>query len=149
MDKVFETNPDIKAKIVSPEKIESQHPNIEYVLYKDNRELLGEYYSKALIFVSQSTCDSFGLPPLEAMASGTATVITNTVGSREYAVNRENTIVVPINDPNASAEAIIELLNNHQLRQKFENNGIITAKNYSWPEAISKFNATLLDLIKT
>ena len=106
--------------------------------------MLGELYSKALVFVSQSIGDSFGLPPLEAMACGTAVVLTDTVGAREYARDGENCFVVPLKNSEKTAEKVKELLKNTLLRNNFEQAGFETVKNYDWNISIEKFS---LDII--
>jgi len=54
-------------------------------------------------------------PPLEAMASGTPVIVTDNGGSKDYAINRVNSLVVPINDPLSITKAVIELLDNPEL----------------------------------
>ncbi|MCR5260807.1 MAG: glycosyltransferase family 4 protein [Candidatus Gastranaerophilales bacterium] len=130
--------PDIKAKIISPDKI-TDNPDIEFVATEKDKNKLAKLYSNAIIYVSQSLGDSFGLPPLEAMACGTAVVMTDTVGSAEYAVNNVNAKIVPVQNPEKSAEAIAELLKNEDLRKSLENEGIKTAQKYKWETAIDKF----------
>ena len=131
--------PKLKAKIVSPNNENIASPDIEVVNVKNNKNKLGEIYSKALIYVSQSIGDSFGLPPLEAMASGTAVILTNTVGSHEYAVDCENSLVVPVRNIDLTVKAIKEILNNDYLYNKIIKNGIVTAKKYNWAKSCRKF----------
>lgn len=131
--------PDLKAKIVSQTVTNENNPNIEYVNIGNDRNKLGELYSKALAFVSQSLSDSFGLPPLEAMACGTAVVLTDTVGAKEYAVNGENSIIVPVKNPACTANAVEELLSNKNLRLKLEKNAILAANQYSWDKSFQNF----------
>lgn len=66
------------------------------------------------VFVSASHSESFGLAILEAMASGTAIVSTETAGAKELLPD-EN--LVPIENSAQLAEKICELLNNENLRQ--------------------------------
>lgn len=140
--------PNLKAKIVSPNNERFDNPDIEVINIGKDRNKLGEIYSKALIYVSQSFGDSFGLPPLEAMASGAAVVLTDTVGAREYAVNGENAFVVPIKNTEKTAEFIIKLLKNKELRHKFEENGIKTAQKYNWDNSIMQLVNTLTNCLE-
>lgn len=135
--------PTLKARVVSSVATNFEKDNIEYININGDRNLLGELYSKALVFVSQSLGDSFGLPPLEAMASGTAVVLTDTVGAREYARDGENCLVVPIKNSQKTAESVKLLLQNSELRECFEKAGIDTAKNYDWEKSIEKFKETI------
>ncbi len=138
--------PDIKAKIVSQAVNHENNLNIEYVNIGNDRNKLGELYSNALVFVSQSLGDSFGLPPLEAMACGTAVVLTDTVGAKEYAVNGENSIVVPIKNPACTANAINELLSNKNLRLKLEEKGLKLVKKYNWNDSYNKLMKVLVSI---
>lgn len=138
--------PELKAKIVSQNNENIIDDDIEVVNIGNDRNLLGEIYSKALIFVSQSIGDSFGLPPLEAMACGTAVVLTDTVGSREYAKDRYNSIIVPIKDVNSTVKAIKTYVEDKNLRLKIEQNGLKTAEKYNWKHSIEKFHNVLLAL---
>lgn len=136
--------PNIKAKIVIPSNITIKNHNIEIIDAVKDRNKLGVLYSKALIFISQSLGDSFGMPPLEAMASGTAVVMTDTAGSREYAADNENCLIVPVKSPEKTAQAVIKLLKNETLRCRLEQQGIKTAQKFKWDDAFEKFNKEVL-----
>jgi glycosyltransferase involved in cell wall biosynthesis len=50
-------------------------------------DLLNDFYKKIDCFVFSSRGEGFGLPPLESMATGTPTIVTNWSGPVEYANN--------------------------------------------------------------
>lgn len=131
--------PELKAIIVGPNLYNTDDSDITFLGTIKDKDNLALLYSKALVYVSQSYGDSFGLPPLEAMACGTAVVLTDTVGTREYAVDGENSIIVPIKNVKKTSEAIIEILKNENLRILIEQNGIITAKKYNWNNSLNYF----------
>ena len=133
--------PYLKAKIVSNTNTTSYSTDeyVEYINIKNDKNELAKIYSKAIVFVSQSLADSFGLPPLEAMASGTAVVLTNTVGAKEYAKNGKNCFVVSIKDPVESAKKVKILLKNRTLRESIEKEGLKTVKKYDWNISCEKF----------
>jgi glycosyltransferase involved in cell wall biosynthesis len=106
------------------------------------REELRKYYSVADVFVYTSLFEGFGLPPLEAMACGCPVVMTDSLGSRDYAVPGVNSIVVQKN-PKAIAVAINELLSNDSLRDSLIREGLQTAKNFSIDIAATKFEKVL------
>lgn len=143
---IKEKFPHLKAKIVSQNNENITDINIEVVNVGTDREKLGDIYSKALIYVSQSFGDSFGLPPLEAMASGTAVILTETDGSKQYAINKVNSIIVSIKNSTQTATAIIELLKNDNLRKTLEKEGIVTAEKYKWEIAFQKFNEEVVSI---
>lgn len=68
------------------------------------------------VFVSASHSESFGLAILEAMASATAVVATETAGARE--ILGETVNLVPIETPVKLAEKICELLESEEVRLK-------------------------------
>ena len=138
--------PNLQAKIVSQNEGMIIDDDIEVINVGTDREKLGNIYSKALIYVSQSFGDSFGLPPLEAMASGTAVVLTETDGAKQYAINNVNSIVVPIKNAEQTAKAIIKLLSDDTKRKSLEKEGIVTAKKYQWEPAFNRFNEEVLTL---
>jgi len=100
---------------------------------------LAELYSSSDVFVFTSYAEGFGLPPLEAMASGTPVVTTDCKGNRDYTINGYNALVVPPGDPKAVAEAIINLLTNDKLREKLIEGGLETAKQWTWERVVDKF----------
>ncbi|MCX7795788.1 MAG: glycosyltransferase family 4 protein [bacterium] len=105
------------------------------VITKPSQEELAHLYAISDIFVTGSYFETFHLPPIEAMASGTAVVTTDN-GGVEYCVNGVNSIIVPPKDPIAMAEAIEKLLLDKNLRNKIAEEGLKTARNYSWDKII-------------
>lgn len=72
------------------------------------------------IFVSASHTESFGLAILEAMASGTVVVATETEGAKELLPDHE--LLVPIQDAVSLADKICELLDDPKKREHLANN---------------------------
>lgn len=95
-----------------------------------NQNMLAQYYSKADIFLDGSTFQGFGRPALEAMACGTACVLTNVGGVNEYARDMENCLLVPPQAPEAFAKAILKLLEDATLRTRIKAGGRATAQHY-------------------
>ena len=91
---------------------------------------LAALYSLAEMFVFPSLYEGFGLPPLEAMASGTPVITSSTsslpevVGSAAMLVNPENVFDI--------ARGIKEVLLDPELRYKLTEEGRIHAAKYSW-----------------
>jgi glycosyltransferase involved in cell wall biosynthesis len=110
---------------------------------------LARLYSMCDIFISASWFEGFGLPPLEAMACGAPVITTDSRGIREFAVDGENCLVVPIKNPNRMAEAILALISNPSLADQFRKNGPLTAKRFGWELATDRFEAALLNSLNT
>jgi glycosyltransferase involved in cell wall biosynthesis len=110
-------------------------------------ESLAELYSSAHIVFMNSWYESFPLPPLEAMACGTA-VVTTRLGTEDYAFDGENSIVVPPRDPMSLAEAILRLADDPILAQRLAEEGIATAKQFTWDRATDQLEQILSEGIK-
>ena len=134
--KVKERFPEIQAKAVSP-NIKNKN-SLQLIRYQ-NRQQLAKIYNQAKIFVNPSFGESFGLTSLEAMATKTAVILTNTIGSQEYAQNKKNCLIVPIDNEQKLVQAIIKLIIDKKLRKKLEIAGPRTVKKYNWKNSTKKF----------
>lgn len=88
-------------------------------------------YSGALMFVYPSLYEGFGLPPLEAMASG-APVIASDVSSIPEVVGDASIRIDP-QDPDSLASAMTRLIEEPDLRRQLRNRGFERAALFSWP----------------
>ena len=82
------------------------------------------------MFLDGSDFQGFGRTALEAMACGTACVLTNVGGVSEYAIEGENCLLVPPQKPESFGKAIIRLLRDDCLRQRLVKSGLKTVKAY-------------------
>lgn len=118
--------------------------DISYNRVSDKK--LSELYNLADVFIYTSKVEGFGLPPLEAMACGTAVVTTDCKGVREYMEDGKNGFIVPRN-PKKIAEKSIELLEDEKLRRKIARMGIKTAKKYNWDRSADEFEKILYKIV--
>ena len=91
------------------------------------------WYNAADLFVYPSVYEGFGLPPLEAMACGTA-VITSTASSLPEVVGKAGQLVDPT-DTDALATAMEQVLGNRDLQQEMQAAGLVQAGDFSWEKA--------------
>ncbi|MFP3190827.1 MAG: glycosyltransferase family 4 protein [Thermoproteota archaeon] len=117
---------------IKPEFTYTKFPHVD-------DETLAKLYSSSEAFIFTSYKESFGLPPLEAMASGTAVITTDCGGNRDYTIDGYNSLVVPPDDPLAIAKATLKVLNDTKLREKLVEGGLETAKMWTWDKVINKF----------
>ena len=100
--------------------------------YVDQREL-PFWYSAADLLVYPSSYEGFGMPPLEAMASGTP-VITSNRSSLPEVVGDAGITVEP-RDEAALADAMNRVLQSPERRDAMRARGLVQAQRFSWRAA--------------
>jgi glycosyltransferase involved in cell wall biosynthesis len=115
-------------------------PEFPYVYYRYGLtgEELARIYSGSDVFLFTSRAESFGLPPLEAMACGAAVVSTDAKGNRDYMVNGYNALVAKTHDPAELADLLVEALTNGVLRQSLVAGGLETAKKWDFRNVVER-----------
>ena len=93
-------------------------------------DLLRQYYKEAALVVFPSLYEGFGLPPLEAMASGVP-VVTSKTSSIPEVVGDAAVMVDPL-DANQLANAMSSVLKDEQLRKKLIDEGFEQVKRFNW-----------------
>lgn len=91
---------------------------------------LSALYSGAEAFLYPSLYEGFGLPPLEAMQCGLPVIVSNTSSLPE--VVGDAGILVDPSDKDGICEAMLTMLNNQELHQKYKQKGIERASHFSW-----------------
>ena len=109
-------------------------------------ETLAALYRLAAVFVFPSLYEGFGLPPLEAMASGTP-VVTSNVSSLPEVVGDAAILVDPY-DPEAIADGMRRVLTNPDLRATLSARGLARARTYSWETSVARVHAIYRDVIQ-
>ncbi|AFM39685.1 glycosyltransferase [Desulfosporosinus acidiphilus SJ4] len=107
---------------------------------------MAQLYAQADLFVYTSYFEAFGLPPLEAMACGTAVVTTDCGGNRDYVINGENCLLVPPSDFEQLSSAIYRLLRSDAERQRIASAGQAFAQSWTWQRTADQVEAFLLSL---
>lgn len=87
-------------------------------------------YTKAELFVFPSKHEGFGLPPLEAMSCGTATIGSDCSSIPEV-IGRSDALFDPL-DTESMSEKIIEVLTNDDFRHSLEAHALLQAQKFSW-----------------
>jgi glycosyltransferase involved in cell wall biosynthesis len=143
---VHENLPNIELWIYSKDKVDTSIEIPHKFFYRPSRSELARLYASCDVFVSASWWESFGLPPLEAMACGAPVVMTDSRGVREYAVPDENCLMTPPRDPHSLAKAITRVLTNQNLAARLRQNGPPTAAKFSWDDAVNRFEKAIMDV---
>jgi glycosyltransferase involved in cell wall biosynthesis len=101
---------------------------------------LASLYRRAWIYASPSTYEGFGLPYLEAMASGTAVVATPNPGSLEVLDNGKYGLLA---DDAAFGGTILDLMGSEQRRTQLETAGLRRAQELSLDVMLDQYEALL------
>jgi glycosyltransferase involved in cell wall biosynthesis len=99
-------------------------------------ETLAVMYRLAGVFVFPSLYEGFGLPPLEAMASGTP-VVTSNVSSLPEVAGGAAVLVDPYH-PEAIADGIARVLCDETLRRDLRAKGLARARQFSWETSVRR-----------
>jgi glycosyltransferase involved in cell wall biosynthesis len=102
---------------------------VRFLGYVDDETLAG-LYANASLFVLPSQNEGFGLPALEAMASGTPVLISD--GGALPEVVGEAGMKYCLSEPYGLKNALKECLRNTQLRAESKEKGLERAKKFSW-----------------
>lgn len=97
-------------------------------------DLLPAVYSAAVGFLYLSIYEGFGLPPLEAMQCGTPTITSNATSIPEV-VGDAGLSVQPL-DVEAVAHHMLQLLDNHELRNEISIAGLKRSQQFTWSETV-------------
>ena len=145
-------------------KLSRQMPNIKLILYgvepnlkkispvtteyiiSPSNDRLAELYSMADVVVTPSLYESSPSPPIEAMACG-APLVTTIFGTEDYCFDGENSLVVPSEDPDALADAILRILSDSSLANKLRENGLRKSKELSWDNTAQNFEKVLRETV--
>ena len=99
-------------------------------------ETLAVMYRLAGVFVFPSLYEGFGLPPLEAMASGTPVVTSNVSSLPEVA--GDAALLVDPYDPEAIAGGILKVLTDAGVRRELRRKGLARAREFSWEASVRR-----------
>lgn len=119
-----------------------ENKSIEFVGYVTD-EKLKELYQNALFFVYPSLFEGFGIPPLEAMASGCPTLVSDIPSIRE--VCGEASLYINPLIIESITQGMTRLINDPELQRKLISKGINRYKLFRWEDSAYK----LINLIKS
>lgn len=91
---------------------------------------VAELIASCDVLIDSSLFQGFGRPGLEAMACGTACVLTSEGGINEYARHGHNCLMAPPGRPEPMAHAALRLLSDDAWRARLRENGLSTAQRY-------------------
>ena len=111
------------------------HKYVRFVGYLPE-ETLAVMYRLASVFVFPSLYEGFGLPPLEAMASGTPVVTSNVSSLPEVA--GDAAVLVDPYSPESIADGVHRVLSDDVLRDELKVKGPLRAQQFSWAQSVGR-----------
>jgi N-acetyl-alpha-D-glucosaminyl L-malate synthase BshA len=99
------------------------------------------------VFILPSKTESFGLVALEAMASETAIISTNSGGLPEVNIAGETGYLSNVGDVNKMAKDAIVLLNDVEKLNVFKNNALAHANTFDLPNILPQYEAVYQHLV--
>jgi glycosyltransferase involved in cell wall biosynthesis len=107
-------------------------------LVQDHKRLI-ELLNGCEFFVLPSRYESFSIANLEAMAAGKAVIVTDVGGMSEIIKDGINGIVVKPKDVEGLTNAMLALIENHNLRNTLSQNAKETVRNYVWENLADQY----------
>ena len=109
--------------------LSQQTERVRFLGYVDDETLAG-LYASASLFVLPSHAEGFGLPALEAMASGAPVIVSD--GGALPEVVGDAGLIFCLSEPNALKTAMKECLRDEKLRAELGEKGLERARKFSW-----------------
>ena len=106
---------------------------------------LAVLYRLAGVFVFPSLYEGFGLPPLEAMASGTP-VVTSNLSSLPEVVGDAAMLIDPY-DPASIEQAMRRVLTEPELREDLRARGLARVNEFSWDRSVRRIHAIYREVL--
>ena len=125
-DYVQSSYPNAELWMVCEDAVESDKVR---VFSRISEEYLAELYRRAWVLCSASSYEGFGVPYIEAMASGTPIISTPNAGAIKVLQNGRLGWIVK---PEALGPALVQLLTNDRIREQMAVLGLQVAPQYDW-----------------
>jgi len=147
LEKVKESNPNLKATIFSSRTPRITIPNWITLEIRPDIDQLREIYNASAIFLHTSHREGWGLPPMEAIACGCSVVAMANDGIQEYITHNESGMLSSIGNVNAMIQNIQYLLDNPKERVRLAHTGHKKINEYSWKKNAKQFEEILTKTI--
>lgn len=119
----------LSGNVFRPVHVSHEMERVCFLGYVDDQTLAG-LYANAMLFVLPSQDEGFGLPALEAMASGAPVIVSD--GGALPDVVSEAGMMFCLSNPNGLSHALRECLSSEDLRRQLTEKGLSRAKEFSW-----------------
>jgi glycosyltransferase involved in cell wall biosynthesis len=119
------------------------HKHVRFLGYLSD-ETLGILYRLAAVFAFPSLYEGFGLPPLEAMASGTPVVTSNLSSLPEVTAGAAE-LVDPY-DVTSIGNGLRRVLESPALAAEMSRKGLLRAREFSWERSVATTRQVYADV---
>lgn len=109
-------------------------------------EQLVNLYQQALFFAYPSYFEGFGIPPLEAMACGCPTLVSDTTSLPE--VCGDASVYVDPYDISSIRDGLVKLYSDESLRKTLVEKGRARVEHFNWQQSAEKLAGIITDLEK-
>lgn len=138
--KLKEIYPNLTVKLFGTSQPQFLIPDwIEFKLNASQQETV-EIYNNVEVFLCSTIREGYGLTGLEAMACGAVLVSSDYDGVKEYAVDEINALLSPVGDVDGLVKNVRRLFDNDNMRIQIAENGVKSAKSFSWDKAMNILN---------
>lgn len=131
-----------KGLLRSYKEFKAKDNGVEFLDYIPDLENVARLYAGAELFILPSLYEGFGLPPLEAMASGTPVAVSDIPVFREIVA--EAGFFFDPKDPNSIAGTIRHAIGRPSERERLIGSGLARARAFSWETSAQR----LLELFR-
>ncbi|MGA0559394.1 glycosyltransferase family 4 protein [Larkinella sp. VNQ87] len=118
-------------------------PSIIFTGYVSDEQLVN-LYQHALFFAYPSYFEGFGIPPLEAMSCGCATLVSDTTSLPE--VCADASVYVDPYDIGSIRDGLIKLYSDENLRRSLVEKGRSRVEHFSWDRSAQKLAGIISEL---
>jgi glycosyltransferase involved in cell wall biosynthesis len=121
-------------------------PHWKHEIFPTGEALRDIYRSLDIFLFPSGPEEAFGLPPLEAMASGCAVVSTRVGAVEEYSTDGTTALMCPPGDIETMSALLIELVEDPSKRQEISEAAINRVEAYSWQRSANSLLEVLTDV---
>jgi len=128
------------------EIVKGEEPRIVLDTYHGKgipQEKMAETYSSADIFVEGSWHAGWNNPVAEAMACKVPVVCTDIGGVKDFAFHEKTALLVPAENPEAMAFAILRLIRDEKLRETLRENAYQHIRQFDWDKSTKRLEEIL------